>query len=283
MNILTRVILASLVALSMWAQSDNSYVTGTVKDPTGAVVAGAKVTIRNESTGFAREVQTNESGLYIATNLPPGYYTVVVESQGFKKFEKTRNKMDAGIPINVSVELTVGAITESVNVEASVATLQTESGAVGKTVERQQIQNLSLNGRNPLFLAQLKAGVRGGAMNGFSFGLSQASLTINGGRTQDSLITFDGAVAVRTRANGSSIGTADVETVQEVQVLTANYAAEYGRSNNGQVRMVTRSAAAISTLPPTTTSATTNSMRTRGRTIATISPSRRAGSTSSAM
>ena len=150
---LTRVLLASLAALSLLAQSDNSYVTGTVKDPTGAVVTGAKVTIKNEDTGFTREVLTNESGLYIATNLPPGYYTVTIETAGFKKFEKSRNKMDAGIPLNVSVELSVGAVTESVNVEASVATLQTESGAVGKTVERQQIQNLSLNGRNPLFLA----------------------------------------------------------------------------------------------------------------------------------
>ncbi len=238
---LTRVLLASLAALSLLAQSDNSYVTGTVKDPTGAVVTGAKVTIKNEDTGFTREVLTNESGLYIATNLPPGYYTVTIETAGFKKFEKSRNKMDAGIPLNVSVELSVGAVTESVNVEASVATLQTESGAVGKTVERQQIQNLSLNGRNPLFLAQLKAGVRGGAMNGFSFGLTSAGLSINGGRSQDSVITYDGAVGIRTRANGTSIGAADVETVQEVQVLTANYAAEYGRSSNGQVRVVTRS------------------------------------------
>ena len=241
MKTLTKVLWASLATLSLLAQSDNSYVTGTVKDASGAVVTGAKVTVKNEDTGFAREVQTNESGLYIATNLPPGYYTVSVEAQGFKRFEKTRNKMDAGIPINVSVELSVGAVTESVNVEASVATLQTESGAVGKTVERQQIQNLSLNGRNPLYLAQLKAGVRGGALNGFSFGLTNAGLSINGGRAQDSLITYDGAVGTRTRANGTSIGTADVETVQEVQVLTANYGAEYGRSNNGQIRMVTRS------------------------------------------
>ncbi|MBK7927026.1 MAG: carboxypeptidase regulatory-like domain-containing protein [Bryobacterales bacterium] len=241
MKTLTRVLIASLAVLGLFAQSDNSYVTGTVKDPTGAVVSNAKVTIKNEDTGFAREVNTNESGLYIATNLPPGYYTVTVEAQGFKKSETTRNKMDAGIPINVSIELSVGAVSESVTVEASVATLQTESGAVGKTVERQQIQNLSLNGRNPIFLAQLKAGVRGGALNGFSFGLTSAGLSINGGRSSDSVITYDGAVGIRTRANGTSIGAADVETVQEVQVLTANYGAEYGRSNNGQVRMVTRS------------------------------------------
>ncbi|MEZ5401583.1 MAG: carboxypeptidase regulatory-like domain-containing protein [Bryobacteraceae bacterium] len=236
-----RLLIALLFALGLFGQSDNSYITGVVKDASGAVVANAKVTITNESTGFVREVQTNESGLYIAPNLPPGYYTVAIEAAGFKKYEVSRNKIDAGVPLNVSADLAVGQLTETVNVEASVAQLQTESGAVGKTVERQQIQNLSLNGRNPLFLALLKPGVRGGALNGFSFGLTSGGFSINGGRSQDSVITFDGAVGTRTRANGTSIGTADVETVQEVQVLTANYGAEYGRSNNGQVRIVTRS------------------------------------------
>jgi hypothetical protein len=78
-------------------------------------------------------------------------------------------------------------------------------------------------------------------MNGFSYGLDSGGFTINGGRSQDSLITFDGAVGIRTRANGTSVGTADLDTVQEVQVLTANYSAEYGRSASGQIRMVTKS------------------------------------------
>jgi hypothetical protein len=99
-----------------------------------------------------------------------------------------------------------------------------------------------LNGRNPLFLAQLKAGVRrGSSMAGFSFGLDSGGFAINGSRGQDNLITFDGAPAIRTRSNGTSIGTADVETIQEIQVLTANYNAEYGRSAGGQIRMVTKS------------------------------------------
>lgn len=241
MRFLVRLSLLVLACAFLFAQSDNSYITGTVKDATGSAVVNAKVTVRNEDNNFERVVQTNETGLYIATNLPPGYYTVTVESQGFKKAEKTRNKMDAGVPLSVNVDLQVGNVSESVTVEASVATLQTESATVGKTVEESQIKNMSLNGRNPLFLAQLKPGVRGGALNGFSFGLTSGGLSINGGRSQDSVITFDGAVGIRTRANGTSVGTADLETVQELQVLTANYSAEYGRSGNGQVRVVTKS------------------------------------------
>src|SRR6185436_4037520 len=71
--------------------------------------------------------------------------------------------------------------------------------------------------------------------------LTTGGLNINGGRTQDNLITYDGAVGVRTRSNGTSIGSADVDAVQEVQVLTSNYSAEYGRSSAGQVRIVTKS------------------------------------------
>lgn len=231
-----------LVAVSAFAQSDNASISGIVKDPSGAVVTGANVTVTNEGTGFERKTTTNESGFYTITNIQPGFYKVAVEAAGFKKFETTRNRLEAAISRQVNVDLTVGQVSESVTVEANAAQLNTESAAVGKTVDQTQIQNLALNGRNPLFLAVLKPGVRRGSpMNGFSYGLDSGGLTINGGRSQDSLITFDGAVGIRTRANGTSIGTADADTVQEVQVLTANYSAEYGRSSAGQIRMVTRS------------------------------------------
>jgi hypothetical protein len=231
-----------LCALGLLGQSDNSSISGVVKDPSGAVVSNAKVSLRNEDTSFERQTTTNDTGFYTVTNIPPGFYTVTVEATGFKKAGRTRNKLDAGLPLAVNIELSVGQLTEVVNVEANIAQLNTESAAVGKTVEQQQIQNLALNGRNPLFLAMLKPGVRRGSpMTGFSYGLDSGGFSINGGRSQDQLITFDGAVGVRTRANGTSVGTADADTVQEVQVLTANYSAEYGRSGGGQIRIVTRS------------------------------------------
>lgn len=231
-----------ILALAAFAQSDNASISGIVKDPSGAVVTGATVTVTNEAIGFERKTTTNESGFYTVPNIQPGFYTVTVEAPGFKKAESTRNRLEAAIPRQVNIDLAVGQVSESVTVEASAAQLNTESATVGKTVEQTQIQNLALNGRNPLFLAVLKPGVRRGSpMNGFSYGLDSGGLTINGGRSQDSLITFDGAVGIRTRANGTSIGTADADTVQEVQVLTANYSAEFGRSAAGQIRMVTKS------------------------------------------
>ncbi len=231
-----------LVVSPAFSQSDSTSISGLVRDPSGAVVAGAEVSVVNEGTGFERRTTTNSSGLYTVPNVPPGFYRITVEAAGFKKFEGTRNRVEAAIPAQVNVDMSVGQVSESVTVEASAAQLNTESAAVGKTVEETQIQNIALNGRNPLFLAILKPGVRRGSpMNGFSYGLDSGGLTINGGRSQDSLITFDGAVGIRTRANGTSIGTADADTVQEIQVLTANYSAEYGRSAAGQIRMVTKS------------------------------------------
>lgn len=203
-----------LAGVLAWAQSDNASISGIVRDPSGAVVANAKVIVKNEATGFERVATTNESGLYNVPNLPPGYYEVRVEAPGFKTFVKTRNKLDAAVPIQVNADLQVGQLTESVTVEASVAVLNTESATVGKTVEQTQIQNLALNGRNPLFLAMLKPGVRRGSpMNSLSFAMDSGGFTINGSRSQDNVITFDGAVALRTRANGTSIGTVDLDAI----------------------------------------------------------------------
>src|SRR5437660_5658072 len=90
-------------------------------------------------------------------------------------------------------------------------------------------------------MANLVPGTRGGSLANLSFNFTQGPSNINGARTPESLITYDGAPAVRTRANGSAIGAADVDSTQEIQILTADYAAEYGRSSGGQIRILTRS------------------------------------------
>jgi Carboxypeptidase regulatory-like domain len=228
-------------SITCFTQSDNSQLSGFVKDQAGAAISGAKVAVKNETREFQRTTTTNAEGYYVVPNLPPGFYTITVEASGFKLFQTTGKKLDPNIASNLDMTLVPGQLTETVNVTASTASVQTETATVGKLVEGKQIEALQLNGRNPLFLAQLKPGVAGNAMGGFNFGLTTASLNINGSRTQDNLITFDGAVGVRTRSNGTSIGVADLDSTQEVQILTANYNAEYGRAAGGQIRIVTKS------------------------------------------
>jgi hypothetical protein len=233
-----------LSVVSAYAQSDTAQISGFVKDPTGSVVPNASVVIRNEATGLERKTATNESGYYVVPNLPPGFYTLTVEATGFKRFIKTQNKLDPNIATTIEARLDVGEVTQTVEVTAAVATVQSETATVGRLVESSQIQNMMLNGRNPIWLALLKSGVRSGSsLASFNFTMTTAGLSINGGRSQDFLITHDGAVAVRTRANGTSIGATDVDTVQEMQILTSNYNAEYGRAAGGQIRIVTKSGA----------------------------------------
>ncbi|HXG68945.1 MAG TPA: carboxypeptidase-like regulatory domain-containing protein [Blastocatellia bacterium] len=240
---LVALLLALLMGASIpvFAQSDNSQMSGFVKDSSGAVISGAKVVVKSQTKSVERTAETNDQGYYVVSNLPPDVYSVTVEHPGFKRYVLSDKKVDPSIAATVDITLEVGQVTEEVTVVAQSAAVQTETAAVGKLVEGAQIQLIQLNGRNPLFLALLKPGVSGGALGGFSFGLTTGGLNINGSRTQDNLVTFDGAVAVRTRSNGTSIGVADVDATQEVQILTSNYGAEFGRSSGGQVRIVTKS------------------------------------------
>jgi hypothetical protein len=236
--ILIALILALAASLA-FAQSDLGAISGFVKDPSGSTVPNAKVTVRNTS-GLERTANTNDTGYYIITSIPPGTYSVTVESAGFKKFETSNAKLDPSSTLAIDATLTVGAATETVEVTATAANLQTESASVQRDVTRQQIDSLELNGRNPIFMANLVPGTRGGNLSGLSFGMSQGPSNINGARTQETIITYDGAPAVRTRSNGSAIGAADVDSTSEIQIMTANYGAEYGRSSGGQIRIISK-------------------------------------------
>ncbi|MGH9402471.1 MAG: carboxypeptidase regulatory-like domain-containing protein [Terriglobia bacterium] len=243
-NVCRKVVLAFFVSLLVsgvvFAQSDFGTISGYVKDPSGATVPNAKVTITNQ-TGLERQITTDTSGHYAVTNLPPGFYTMTAEAAGFQKYISKQNKLDPSGHLGLDATLTVGAPTQTIEVTASTTTLQTQSAAVQKLVTREQIDSLELNGRDPVLLAQLAPGAQGGNLAGLTFNFGQGPSHFNGSRNWDNLITNDGAPATRTRANGTSLGSADEDSVEEVQVLGADYSAEYGRSSGGQIRIVTKS------------------------------------------
>jgi hypothetical protein len=224
------------------AQFDRGQISGFVRDPSGYFVPGADITVVNEATGVTRPTASNESGYYIVPNLSVGYYTVSVELPGFKRFVRTRVNVGANARVAVDATLALGELDETVMVESSAAQVQRDSAQVGKIVEVSDIQNIALSGRNPIMLAMLKPGVVGGAFNTFNpDSLTGGGFSIAGSRSGENLITIDGTIAVRTRSGGDIIGGVNVDTVQEVQVLTANYSAEYGRQAGGQIRFVTKS------------------------------------------
>src|SRR6266851_2254966 len=236
----------ALLALAppVHAQFDTGQINGFVRDSQGAPIPGATVRVINEGTKLEKTYTTDTSGYYIAPTLPPGKYQVAVELTGFRKYAKTGITVDAAAKIGADAVLSPGGMEETVTVVAEATPLQTNTGQVAKTIESKQIQDLMLNGRNPINLALLKPGVRGGAGGSFnSFqpdSLSNGGFNINGSRSDENLITVDGAIATRTRSAGAIIGTINVDTVQEIQVLTSNYLPEYGRSSGGQIRFVTK-------------------------------------------
>jgi hypothetical protein len=229
-------------SLALHAQFDTGQIAGYVRDPSQALVTGAAVTVVNEGNGFQRRTVTNSNGYYAVPNLTVGTYTVSAESAGFKKTVQTGIVLDSAARLNIDLVLVVGAVSDTVEVKGTAAPIQTESAQVGRVVDTKQIQDLMTNGRNPIYLALLKPGVAGGAINTFDpDSVSNGGFNINGARADEYVVMIDGAVATRTRSSGSMLGAQDIDTVQEVQILTADYNAEYGRSSGGQIRMVTKS------------------------------------------
>src|SRR3954465_745812 len=238
------VLLIALFACSLaFSQFDAGQISGFIRDSSGASVPNVNVTATNEGSGEVHKATANGEGYYIFPQLFVGKYSLTVEQAGFKTFVQKGITIDAQSKLTVDVTLTLGSLSERVEVEASSAQVQTDSAKVGAPTENKQIQNLTLNGRNPIYLAALTPGVVGnqGIGNFDPDSVSNGSFNINGGRADEYVVAVDGAVATRTRSSGSMLGAQDVDTVQEVQILTANYSAEYGRSSGGQIRFITKS------------------------------------------
>ncbi len=213
-----------------FAQSDVGTITGFVRDQSGAIVPNAKVTIKSEATNEEHTVTTDAQGHYTVTNLLPGSYAMTAEASGFKKYESTHNVLQANSTISLDGELSVGQTTETVEVSSTAMALQTESGSVQAEVTGTQIQNEELNGRSPIYSAQFLPGIRSSSTLGDKQGLGPAGqpFSVNGARSWDTMVTVDGAPALRTRANGAVIGVGDVDS-------TAGNPGSYG-GLSGRVR-----------------------------------------------
>ena len=230
-----------LAATPALAQFERAQVSGTVKDQQGGVVPGATVTATNLQTQAVRTTVTDGTGYYTFATLTPGRYSFSSELEGFKKALREDVQVDAAAAVTLDFALTTGNLTEQVTVTAESMPLQTDV-TIRKTVEAKDLEQLSFSGRNPIGVASMKAGVVGGAFNTRGFDdLGNGGFNINGSRSEENNITVDGATAIRTRSSGNIIGIQNVDSLQEVQILTANYMPEYGRASGGQIRFVTKS------------------------------------------
>ena len=223
------------------AQFDRGAISGTIKDEQGGVIPGVTVTATNTQTQQLRTTTTDGTGFYTFPSLLPGQYDLLVELQGFKKISRQNVPLDANGAITLDFALQTGVLSEEVFVTAVSPPLQTDV-ALRKTVEAKDIEQLSFSGRNPIGVVTLKAGVMGGNFNSRGFSdLGNGGFNINGSRTDENNITVDGATAIRTRSANAIVGIQNVDAIQEVQIMTANYMPEYGRVSGGQIRFVTKS------------------------------------------
>ena len=221
-----------------FAQTSTSAISGTVSDPSGALVPGATVIATNEATGVEYRQQTTSAGLYSFAALPVGSYTITVEMAGFRTSKRTNNLLQVSTPIVVDVGLEIGQAAETVSVAAVAEPLQTSNAALGNVVERKAIVDLPLNGRNPLNLLILEPGVvqrtQGGAGSG---------VHVNGSRDRAFNTTIDGIEANESSAPNplTNIYRLTPDNVQEFKVTTSNATPEEGRNSGASVSIATRS------------------------------------------
>ena len=231
-------IFVALTASAVFAQTSTSRITGTVKDSTGALVANATVTAKNEATGATSTQQTSDAGFYAFTSLPVGTYTITVERTGFKTFQKVGNVLQVETPLNIDAVLEIGQVSEVVTVTGGAEQIQTNNAAIGNVVERKAIEALPLNGRNPLTLILLEPGVVQRSQGGAGSGIH-----VNGSRDRAFNVTIDGIDANESSVPNpvSNLYRLNPDNVQEYKVTTNNATAEEGRNSGASVSVATRS------------------------------------------
>ncbi len=242
---MTRPNLACLFATLLFASLTfaQSVATGdlhaTVKDPRGNLVTNAKVVASDPAKGVERTATGNGLGEYRVLALPPGTYKVTVEAPGFAKVEAENVIVPVGQVVDLPVSVSLAGAKEIVNVSSSAELVETTRTSTTDTVGQRSIDNLPINGRNYInFTLTDSQVVRDNAPN---IGAAPTSgLNMSGQRARSNLVNVDGADAIDNSTNGVR-STVSQEDVQEFQIITNGYAAEYGRAAGGVVNIITRS------------------------------------------
>jgi Carboxypeptidase regulatory-like domain/TonB dependent receptor len=239
-RLLLLVVVFLLVRQSAFAQA---AATGdlhvSVKDPKGNAVANATVTARNAAKGLERAGSSDGQGGYSVRQLAPGTYTVTVEASGFARTEATGVAITVGGMAELPVTLTVSGGKEIIEVSSEAENVETSRSSTTDTVGERRIDNLPINGRNYIQFTLTDSQVqRDSAPN---LGAAPTSgLNMSGQRGRSNLVNVDGADATDNSTNGVR-STVSQEAVQEFQIITNNYASEYGRAAGGVVNIITRS------------------------------------------
>ncbi|MEW5977870.1 MAG: carboxypeptidase-like regulatory domain-containing protein [Acidobacteriota bacterium] len=221
------------------AQTATGQITGTVRDTSGAVMAGTKVGLTNRDTNFTREITTNSDGDYVFPLLPVGTYSVTAEQAGFRVAKRSDIKVNVAQVVRIDLELEVGEVTQTIEVHSTAAAIDSETAAVGQIISQRQVVDLPLNGRNFLQLLFLGNGaVETSGEQGSMRQDAGNAISINGARPTSNNYLLDGTSNTDT-ALGTPSAILSVDAIQEFKEQTTTYSAEYGFSAN-QVNIVSK-------------------------------------------
>ncbi len=230
--------LVFLLALPAMAQLDRATLTGTISDPSGAALAGAKVTITNPETGFTRDMVVGDRGNYTIPQLPVGHYTVTIEAMGFKTVRYENLELLVGLTRTLDVRLEVASVATQVEVVSEVAPLDRNSAELGSVIQTSQIGSLPVNGRHWASLMLLAPGaINTGAG-------TQDSTRFVGRANDDNNWTFDGVdnTAIKDPTYGANVRlVVSMDSIAEFKVSSSMYSAESGGGAGGQVSLVSKS------------------------------------------
>ena len=227
------------MALPLVASGPTGTITGTVTDPSGAVVPKAKVIVRNEGTNATRDAESNEDGDYTVALLPPGRYRVTAESAGFRRSVFHGVILDVDQTVRLDFPLQVGAITEEVNVTDTPPIVQTDTSTLGQVVNNRLVQDLPLNERNFLSFALLVPGSQLPA-EGSQNSTQGGAISVNGAREQSNNFLLDGLDNNDPYIN-QYVALPSIDAIEEFKVQSSDYSAEFGRGGGAQVNVILKS------------------------------------------
>jgi hypothetical protein len=231
----------AICVVPLSAQQESASITGQVTDVSGAVVSGARVTIRNQASGAPFVSISDSDGFYRAPQLRPGTYTISVTASGFSTAVREGIEARVNDRLRVDMPLQVGAVSESVIVTGTPPLLQTEDATVGQVVDNQKIVELPLNGRSWLQLALLSPGAVTYVGTYDSYNPQSTVMNLGGARTSQTDFLIDGADNDSFVVAGGAQAHPPVDSLQEFKVQTNNYAADTGRLGGAVVNATIKS------------------------------------------
>jgi hypothetical protein len=243
------IIAACIASVLLSAADPTGTIAGRVVDPSGSVIVSAKLTVASQSTGLLREASSASDGGYVFPLLPPGTYTLTAEAQGFRRYEQRGITVPVNVTVSATVTLQLGALTESISVEANAELVDTRSGTLRQTVDQRKIIELPLNGRNAATLVLLTPGTadlnasnaRGAGDTALTFRYPGAlSVTSSGARADGVNYQLDGGSNRDPYLNVNN-PTPNPDALEEFSVQTNSFSAEHGNATGAVVNIVTKS------------------------------------------